>query len=449
MKVIQVIPELASLSNKTRQAQLYEQFILNLPSYHAFTILPYLEHLKINSTITKLFATFEDFEVFKSNIPSSDSEIYLIKPKAESFTPECFNEKIKTVLFFNQAVAEFIISLKKEYTIHCHSPLTGFLPLFLQNKEIKYPCLFTLHNLKQDYRFNPADLTGFVEDYTDLKQADTAIKVGVLFSDIINLCSRKYAQEVLEENSEYQEYFMIKKDKLYGIMNGIRYGEWNPVLDEKIPCKYSPTNLYGRFYNKAILQEKLDLPDTDVPLLFFGTRLSDEKGFNILLESIDMIKKMPVQLLIYGTGDEYPKQKTEELLNHSSNIRYIREYDEDFVHFILAGSDFYLLPAKVEPDGISFLYALKYGLIPIAYHTGGHVDAIGDLTNEDPNKVNGFFFHNYDSNSFIASIREAIEVWRDKPLFGKFMNNAMEADWSWKSAIRQYEALYQKVSAKV
>lgn len=444
MKIIQVVPELASVSNKSRQSQIYEQFILNLSNKHSFTIMPYYEHLKISEGKNKLIADFADFEVIQTNIPISDSQLYLIKPKKALFKQKSSEQDISSVLFFNKATAEYIESLNSKFIVHCHSALIGFLPLFLQNNKNKSACLFTLHDLKTDYRFSSSEIRPFLADNTDLMGADSAIKLGLIFSDLVNLCSRKYAQEVQETESEYQDLFKKISNKLYGIMNGIRYGEWNPALDNKIPCKYNPNNLYGRFYNKAILQEQLGFANEDIPLLFFGSRLNNEKGFKLLLDSLDMLIKMPIQVLIYGTGEDYPEQKIDDLLKSSPNIRYIREYNEEFIHLILAGCDFYLLPSKHEPDGISFLYALKYGIIPIAYYTGGLVDAIGDMTCVDKNKINGFFFNNYDSNSFIATIREAIEVWKDKQLFAKYMKNAMDADWSWKSSVRQYEALYKK-----
>ncbi|MBP7563063.1 MAG: glycosyltransferase [Candidatus Cloacimonetes bacterium] len=453
MKVIQIVPELSPFTGQSRQALLLEQFILNLNNTHAFTILPWYDTLKINDDKVKAHTHFRESAVFETFLPATDSIVYLIKPLNGFFSREELKNDNETLLLFNKSVVEFIQSLDQSFIIQCHSALSAILPLLRKNNPVTehYPVLLTLHDLSEDfvifkesiYKYMPNE---FHKNEIEINGADSALKIGLLFSNMINLCSKNYAIEVQKEESEYRQFFQNRADKLYGIMNGIRYGIWNPAIDTFIPCKYSSDNLFGRFYNKVILQEKLNLADREeIPILFFGTRLSNEKGFDLILDSLNELKEMPVQLLIYGTGEDYPEPETEKLLNSLENVRYIRDYDEEFIHLILAGSDFILLPTRSEPDGVSFLYALKYGIIPIAYHTGGLADAVFDQTCPDSSKVNGFLFSSYDSNSFISIINEALDVWQDKTLFDKYIKNAMNADWSWKTCIRQYEVLYEKL----
>ncbi len=456
MKVIQIVPELSPFTGKSRLANLMEQFILNLNSSHAFTILPWYEKLRIQEDKVKAVVHFKESSVFQTTIPATESAVYLIKPLNTFFVKSGTPEDTDSLLLFSKSVIEFLQTFDHSYIVHCHSAISALIPLLLKNNPVtaNYPSLLTLHDLSEDIPVYPEVFSKFYinefhRNEIEINGADSALKIGLLFSQMITLGSKNYAQEVQKEEycSTYFEFFKKRADRLYGIMNGIRYGIWNPSIDTFIPCKYSPENLYGRFYNKIMLQEKFDFPDKEeIPLLFFGTRLTAEKGFDLIIDVLNEISQLPVQLLIYGTGDEYPNPEQENMLKKIPNIRYIREYDEETIHLILGGSDFILLPSKKEPDGISFLYALKYGIIPIAFNTGGLTDAIFDQTCSDPSKVNGFLFQNYDTNSFISIINEAIDVYQDKILFHNYVKNAMNADWSWKSCIRQYEVLYEKLS---
>lgn len=455
MQVIQIIPELSPLTGHSRESLLIEQFIHNLNHRFAFCILPWYDKIKIPDEKIKALYHFKEVSVFETVLPHTQHRVILIKPLNRYFTSSDFNENIESVILFNKSCVEFILNLEDKYIIHCHSALCGLVPLLLRGNPVTehFPTLFTLHDLKVDYPIYYESLLRFhLDDYflNEIKilGADSLIKIGILFSKKINLCSKQYALEVQNEevSDSYAQFFKQKSQDLYGIMNGVQYGIWNPSIDPLIPCKYDSENHYARFYNKILLQEKLNLPDREeVPIFFFGTRLTEEKGYDLILEALDSIKDLEMQLLIYGTGEDFLDAESIEKYKSIENVRMVNEYDTDFIHLILSGSDFILLPSYTETDGVSFLYALKYGIIPIANKTGGLVDAIVDQTCEDNHLFNGFFLPSNDSNSLVSVIQEAIEVYKDKHLLSRYIKNAMNADWSWKTSIKQYEELYLKL----
>lgn len=459
MQVIQIVPELSPFTGHSRRAVVLEQFILNLNHTHAFTIMPWYDKIKIPDNQLKAVSHFKSVSIYETNIPSTDSVVYLIKPLKDHFLFDSFKEDSESIILFSLSAIEFIQSLDNKYIVQCHDAETGLIPLLLKdNKGTEtFSSLFTIHDLAIDIPIYHEELNKLIISEFYLNEmhgfsADSTIKIAILFSSIINVSSKQYSYEIQTESfaDAYQKLLQYRSADLYGIMNGVRYGIWNPSIDTFIPCKYSSDNITGRFYNKLILQDKLTLPDQEeIPLFFFGTRLCENKGLDLLIESLDELKELPLQLLIYGIGDEDLDNSLEEKISNIANIRYLNNYDEEFVHFILAGSDFILLPTKIEPDGISFLYALKYGIIPIAYKTGGHVDAIYDQTCGDSNKVNGFFFNSYDSASFISVIKEAIDCYSDKMLMDRYIKNAINADWSWKACVRQYEVLFNKLAEKM
>ncbi len=455
MQVIQIIPELSPLTGHNRQSVLIEQFIHNLNHRFAFCILPWYEKIKISEEKIKALYHFKEASIFETTLANAQQKVILIKPLNRYFTSSDFDDNIESVILFNKTCVEFIQNLEDKYIIHCHSALCGLVPLLLKANPVteSYPSLFTLHDLKKDYPIYYESLIRFhLDDYfmNEIKilGADSLIKIGILFSKMINLCSKQYAIEVQDEevSDTYAQFFKQRAHDLFGIMNGVQYGIWNPAIDPQIPCKYDSENHYARFYNKILLQEKLNFPDREeVPIFFFGTRLTEEKGFDLILEVLDTINDKDMQLLIYGTGEDFLEIDTNEKIRSLENVRIIKEFDTDFIHLILSACDFILLPSHTETDGVSFLYALKYGLIPIANKTGGLVDAVIDQTSEDNHLVNGFFLPSNDSNSLISVIQEAIEVYKDKHLLSRYIKNAMNADWSWKTSIKQYENLYLKL----
>ncbi len=454
MKVIQIVSELSPFTGKSRIGVLLEQFIMNLNHRHAFTIMPWYEDLKFQNNNQVHHMHFKNHTVFKTLLPGSDSEVFLIKP-LKGYFPN-FSEDDQHCLFqFSYTVVEFLQTFDEPFILHLHGIACGLIPLLLKSipstKHIK--TLFTLHRINNDIpiyeeSFAKYGLSEFHKNEIMTYGADSSLKIGLLFADLINTTSKQYANEIQSEEfgNGLERFFQKRVNEIYGIMNGVRYGIWNPALDSYLPCKYSLENLQGKFYNKVILQEKTGLEDREeFPIFFFGTRLSEEKGLDLIVSILPILAKMPLQLLIYGLGEDELIVTLENEIHKYNNIRFIQEYDEDFVHLILAGSDFILLPSKIEPDGISFLYALRYGLIPVAYKTGGFVDAVFDQSCGDSSKVNGFFFSSYDENSLISIIKETLDVHKDKLLFDVYVKNAMSADWSWKVCVKQYDILYQKL----
>lgn len=464
MKTIHIFTELSPLSKKNRNSELNSQFLLNHSNDTNVFIIPWYKNLKLNEEPVILHTDKQNgFEVYSGKYFLTENTYYLIKP-IDSYYP-FFNIELNIqncLIHFFQSGLCFIANNFDKSILHLHGFLLAPLTYLVKSKNLsdRFKTILSLQNLSNDLNF-------FEEHYIQLFPNSlylneirrnglfTSIKCGLIFADIVVLKSKHYADEVQnpEYGNEYQSIFMEIKHKLYGIMNGVQYGIWNPLTDQEIYKTYSAENLDQKIENKLFLQNKMHLTQSaKIPMFFFGTRLDEIHGLNLIIDSLEELSKLPIHLIIKGTGDEELILKLEEKILKYQNIKLIKGFNLSQVHEILAACEFILLPGSVEPDGVSFLYALKYGLVPVAHKTGGYRDAVIDMSSciEDPSlieDVNGFFFSSYFSTSLIQIIEEAIEVYKDKKLFQKYQKNCMQADWSWKKSIKQYNVLYKKLWA--
>lgn len=467
MKIIHIFTELSPLTKKTRQAELNKHFILNQNNASNFIIMPWYNNYDSNSNCNLLYTDKDNnFEVFSSVLSISENPSYLIKP-LNQFYP-FFNHELNIqtcLIHFYNSLLQFIEKHFDKAIIHLSDFLCAPVSYLIKSKNLqeKFPTLLSLENLYKDINFfqeHYAQMPGtnsILMNEVTRNGAFTAIKSGLLFADIIVLKSKYYAKEIqsLENNSDYQQFFINRSDDIYGIMNGVQYGTWNPQIDNEIQYKYSTSDLSQKIQNKLYLQNKFQLTESEkIPLLFYGTRLDKLHGIEIIIESLPELAKLPIHLIISGTGDEELIIQLEIEIAKYNNIRLIKGFNISLIHEILAASEFIILPSTDEPDGVSFLYALKYGIIPIAHKVGGHRDVIIDIAEciENPNlieRVNGFFFSSYYSNSLIQIIEEATSVYQDRDLISKYQINCMNEDWSWKKAIQQYQVLYHKLWTKI
>ena len=456
MKVIQIFTEVANVTKSSRNAALNSQFILNQNSEADFFIIPFYNNIEIKNNLELLYTDEKNnYEVFSAIYNLTGKKFILIKP-LNQFYP-FFNHDLKIhncLNHFIKSVYHHLIRDKQKLIIHLHSfLLTGLVYIIKANNlENIFKTIFTLNNLKNDLVF-------FEENFLELSSnnvlineirrngAYTLIKCGLLFADVIVLKSRFYSVEVQKQEfgGEYHQFFIHRSDAVYGIMNGVQYSVWNPKNDKMIQVQYDIDNLQNKIYNKLYLQKKISLTQSEnIPFFFYGTRLDDYHGFELLINALEEISELPMHLLIHGTGDEDLIIKLEESIRKYHNVRFIKGFSLDSIHEFLAGSEFIIIPNIIEPDGVSFLYAFKYGLVPVAHKTGGLRDAIIDIS-QDIDNTNGFFFSSYYSESLVEILQEAISVYKDKSLWLKYQTNVMQADWSWKNCIKQYVVLYQKL----
>jgi starch synthase len=277
------------------------------------------------------------------------------------------------------------------------------------------------------------------------------LKGGLVFADIITTVSPRYAHEIQTHEYGYGMDGVLKErtKHLHGIINGIDYAEWNPETDKLLPERYSPEQLQGKAKDKLALQRRCQLPEKDVPIIGMVTRLADQKGLDLVAGGFDELMKMDIQFVILGTGEEKYHRLFGDLgKRYANKIGVNITFDNSLAHLITAGADMLLVPSRYEPCGLSQLYALKYGTMPVVRETGGLADTIVNYTPDKLKTATGFSFQNYSAQMMISAIKSALAAYRDKKVWRQLMKNAMTRDWSWDRSAREYLSLYKSNTSK-
>jgi starch synthase len=267
----------------------------------------------------------------------------------------------------------------------------------------------------------------------------------LVFVDAITTVSETYAKEIQTEELGCGLEGLLKKRKenIFGIINGIDYNLWNPEKDTQLAKVYKPGSVDGKHINKEKLQKECSLPvKKDVPILGVVSRLAEQKGTDILVESLEDILKLNVQVVVLGTGDiRYHKILEKISRKHSLKMSLFLKFDDRLAHNIYAGSDIFLMPSKYEPCGLGQMIALRYGSIPVVFKTGGLADTIIDLKNK---KGNGFVFSIYSKKELLSTVERAINAYH-KPIWQDLVKEAIGIRFSWDKSAKKYINLFEKI----
>ena len=374
-------------------------------------------------------------------------------------------EDIEKFAFFSKAALSALplIDFRPDI-IHCHDWQTGLVPIYLDNfryggeyyRGIK--TVMTIHNLKFQGVWDKKkvkDITGlpdyyFVPDKLEAYKDANYLKGGIVYADKVTTVSNSYAGEI--QTAFYGErldgLMRARSNSLPGIVNGIDYNEYNPETDIFIPYHYTVDSFRkDKVKNKVELQKELGLNvDPKVMMIGIVSRLTDQKGFDLIAYVMDEMCQDAVEFVVLGTGDE----KYENMFRHfawkyngkvSANIYY----SEPMSHKIYAASDAFLMPSLFEPCGLSQLMSLRYGTLPIVRETGGLKDTV-EPYNEFEKTGTGFSFSNYNAHEMMATVRYAERIYYDKKRdWNKMVERAMEKDFSWNNSAKQYENLYDSL----
>jgi len=277
------------------------------------------------------------------------------------------------------------------------------------------------------------------------------MKAGIVCADLVNTVSPTYAKEI--QTPEYGEgldgLLRSRSAKLSGILNGIDVDVWNPAKDAFVAQKYSKSSVEKKRADKAALQKEAGLPsDPERPLIGYVSRVTAQKGFDILIDALPDILDLGAQFVLLGTGEKKYEDPVSDLARTRSDLIVWLKYDEALAHRIYAGSDFFLMPSKFEPCGLGQMISLRYGTIPIVRSTGGLADTVADVT-ESPSKGNGFAFREYTQTALLGAVQRAVRFYQSGKGWKSVVQRGMSADLSWKASARQYVALYEKASGQV
>ncbi len=371
-------------------------------------------------------------------------------------------DEIRKYTFFCKAVLSSLplIGFRPDI-IHCHDWQTALIPVYLKERfgngdffqGIK--SVMTIHNLKFQGKWDVKtvrDITGlpayfFTPDKLEAYKDANLLKGGIVYADAITTVSETYAEEIKTEfYGEGLHGVLISRDQsLRGIVNGIDYDEFDPQTDEYIDFKYNAINFRKeKIKNKRALQAELGLEQNDKKFMIgIVSRLTDQKGLDLLAYVMDELCNEDIQLVVLGTGDE----KYENMFRHyewkyNDKVAANIYYSEALSHKIYAASDAFLMPSLFEPCGLSQLMSLRYGTLPIVRETGGLKDTVEPF-NEYESSGTGFSFKNYNAHEMLATVRYAKYVYyQRKREWNKMVDRAMATDYSWNVSANKYQEMY-------
>ena len=345
--------------------------------------------------------------------------------------------------------------------VHCHDWQTGLIPVYLKERFrggdffASMKSVITIHNLKFQgvwdvktiQRFSDLPDYYFSSDKLEAYKDGNMLKGGIVFADAVTTVSQTYAEEI--KTPFYGEgldgLMRARSNSLRGIVNGIDYTDFNPETDRFIAQQYSVKNFRKeKAKNKCALQEQLGLQVDDKKFMVgIVSRLTDQKGLDLIQGVMDELCSEDMQLVVLGTGDE----RYENMFRHYDWKYHDRVsaqiyYSEELSHKIYAGCDAFLMPSLFEPCGLSQLMALRYGTVPIVRETGGLKDTV-EPYNEFNNTGTGFSFANYNAHEMLDSVRYAKYVYYErKREWNKIIDRAMAMDFSWNTSAMKYQELY-------
>jgi starch synthase len=344
--------------------------------------------------------------------------------------------------------------------VHAHDWQAALAPAYLHYDGGPRPgTVVTVHNLAFQGHF-PASLLGplglpasaLVIDGVEYFGGIGFLKAGLQFADRITTVSPTYAREIMtpESGMALDGLLRYRADVVEGIVNGIDVDVWNPETDAHLPQAYSATRLDMRARNKTALQRRMDLADkADAPLFGVVTRISSQKGLDLLLGALPAMLELGGQLALLGAGDRVLQAAfAEAARTHAGTVGCIFEYDEGIAHLVQAGSDFLLVPSRFEPCGLTQLCALRYGAAPIVARVGGLADTIIDANEAAlaAGVATGLQFAPPAVAPFVYALRRAASLYQDSATMHRLRLNGMRADVSWRGPAKRYAALYREIA---
>ncbi|CCQ91150.1 Glycogen synthase [Nitrospina gracilis 3/211] len=363
--------------------------------------------------------------------------------------------------FFCRAALEWCKATRfQPDIIHCHDWQAGLVPAYLKLVYQDDPffkntrTLFTIHNLGYQGNFDASALStvhlpadAFHSQGLEFHGRFSFLKAGLVYSNLLTTVSKRYRQEILLAENGFQMDGILRdrKENLYGVLNGVDYEEWNPENDPWIPAPFDSGNLKGKaLCREALLKElRLKVPARQ-PLVAMVTRLSWQKGIDLVQKGFDQIMKEAVGLVLLGVGDPaYEAFFTEQAQRYAGRFACRLAFDEGLAHRIIAGSDLLLMPSVYEPCGLTQMYALRYGTVPVARSVGGLADTVKNF-NPETGRGTGFNFRRFELKYLVQSLRKATGLFADRTQWRRLMQNGMSQNLSWKRAATEYIRLYRK-----
>ncbi len=343
------------------------------------------------------------------------------------------------------------------HIVHCNDWQSGLTPAYLALADsVRARSVLSIHNLAFQGNFSPDLMPALglpwscfhprgVEFYGQISY----LKAGLHYADHISTVSRSYAREIQTPEFGFgmQGLLVEANDRLTGIMNGIDALRWNPATDPYLAAPYSSEDLSGKLDNKRLLQARLALePDPELPILALVTRLTYQKGVDLVLGLVDELLEQPLQWAVLGSGDKAYEAQWRALAEiYPGRVGVSIGYHEELAHLVEAGADLFLMPSRFEPCGLNQMYSMRYGVLPVVRRTGGLADSVVDITPRSllDGAATGFVFENANREELRACLLRALLLYRDQATWRQAQLHGMRRDFSWAASAARYLELYR------
>lgn len=450
---------------------------LVLPRYQdldsdSFRLLPLMPEMKVQYGDETMVGS-----VLRCSYPGTQMPVYFLDEESFSQRPGIYGngrsdypDNDKRFAFFNMAALWLLKGLDwQPDIIHCHDWQTGLIPALLRHHPVvsqeafyqDIKTVFSIHNLAYQGNFNKflVPMIGlpwsvFTTDGLEFYNKTSFLKSGLVYSDELVAVSPTYAHEIQldEQGAGMAGTLRSRAVNLHGILNGIDIDEWNPAVDPLLAKDYKIDDTKGKAACKAALQKEVGLPvDPGTPLIGMISRLVSAKGFDLITKALESLLQLDAQFFVLGSGDsEYEEIFEQAAIDHPRRFAAHIGYDADLSHRVIAGSDMFLMPSYYEPCGLTQLYSMRYGTVPVVRHTGGLADSVFHANDQsiEQGLGTGFLFDDYRPDVLIETIRQAIDLYKNEPKkWNHLVKNGMSRDFSWANSAEKYVKLYETAMA--
>jgi starch synthase len=363
---------------------------------------------------------------------------------------------------FSRTVLEAAKILGAPQIFHCHDWQAALVPVLLRTIYADDPAfkdvgsVFTIHNMGYQGLFPPDTLPLLMLpwDLFTIRKMEffgqvNFLKGALVYSDYVTTVSKKYSQEI--QTAEYgfglEGVLRDRASTVSGILNGVDYDEWSPQSDKFTAAKFSPQDLSGKAKDKQDLLAAFGVVNADpkLPVIGIVSRFAAQKGFDLIAQIADRLAREEMIIVALGAGDKTYEEMFQRLNRQFPHKIAVQvAYDNAMAHKIEAGADMFLMPSRYEPCGLNQIYSLKYGTVPIVRATGGLDDTI-EPWDARTGKGTGFKFFEYNGESLLLTIKQALQAFEDQTSWQALMRNGMTKDFSWNASAREYGKIYERV----
>lgn len=411
--------------------------------------LPGLLEVRLNPTRIEKIAIWQGM--------SGETPVWLIGGPAferVSRSEEIYSPQRDDYLLFSAAI---LALCERENWIpdilHANDWHTGFLPVLAREKGGRHwnhtGCVYTIHNLAYQGEFGPdtLDYVGLPQALFNMHQLETFgavnfLKAGCVYSDQVNTVSPRYAEEIQTPQYGCRLWGLMRDlsglGRLRGILNGIDLTHFDPASDPCLPVRFSADSLAGKAECKRQLIAELGMePQAGAPMVGVVSRLSDQKGFDLILRQAYGMLNLPVQFVVVAVGDPGAAAELRKLeLEWPDRVRFIERFDHDLGQKVYGASDIFLMPSHFEPCGLGQMIAMRYGAVPVVRKTGGLSDTVFEAQN-------GFVFEEPDAHELLRAMERAVEAYRTPDTWNQVQQAGMRSDHSWQIRAPMYVELYK------